>query len=171
MVQPLLNTLLSSGHIRYQRHRNGSRFYNAASQICKNGCVPKSNALAVRIEFGMNKSWGLCSGNLRRALFPAGQTNQAGPSSQWKSLVSMHSETSARRIRVQKTLWVRYRCIPDSLQGRHAKTHCMLEDEGTPSNAWVSFVGACTQGVYIVCMYTGTNFSQVLYTRICVAET
>jgi hypothetical protein len=62
-----------------------------------------------------------------------GSPNQPGRTELSKEVARFHGhgEASADRIRAQESLWVRFRCFPDSLQGRHAKTHCMLEDEGT----------------------------------------
>ena len=39
----------------------------------------------------------------------------------------------AERIRVQESLWVRQRSIPESGQGRNARVECLLEDQGTHS--------------------------------------
>jgi hypothetical protein len=37
----------------------------------------------------------------------------------------------AQRIRSHECSWIRQRTIPSSRQGLHAKTQCLLEDEGT----------------------------------------
>ena len=39
----------------------------------------------------------------------------------------------AERIRVQESLWVRQRSIPESGQGKNARVECLLEDRGTRS--------------------------------------
>lgn len=35
------------------------------------------------------------------------------------------------RVIKHETMWIRYRTIPASQQGRNSKMMCMLEDEGT----------------------------------------
>ncbi|KAA8900001.1 hypothetical protein FN846DRAFT_1023131 [Sphaerosporella brunnea] len=44
---------------------------------------------------------------------------------------SLKKSYVAKRIRLHETSWITKRVIPEGAQGRHAKTPCMLEDEGT----------------------------------------
>ncbi|KAA8903597.1 hypothetical protein FN846DRAFT_919925 [Sphaerosporella brunnea] len=44
---------------------------------------------------------------------------------------SLKKSYVAKGIRLHETSWITKRVIPEGAQGRHAKTPCMLEDEGT----------------------------------------